>query len=60
MRRDFVKWLKGYMENERVNKGGEVIVLKTQLISFSEIFDTIPLLDSLPTSVASLSLLGQR
>lgn len=43
------------MENERANKGGEVIVLKTQLISFSEIFDTIPLLDS-PAHLGSLTL----
>lgn len=44
---DFVKWLKDTWRT-RVNKGGEVIVLKTQLISFLEIFDTIPYLTACP------------
>ena len=39
-----------------MNKGRNVIDLKTQLINFSKLLDAIPLLDNLPTLVASLSL----
>ena len=48
------------MDDERMNKGRNGIALKTQLINLSKIVDTIPLLDNMPTLVASLSLLGQR